>query len=85
MHSFDGLLDRVGILSASVDYRYFNFGGKALYLAGFSELLELSQEIVVFRLKGGKRITIKGYNLALSEMDKEIVIIVGKILIVEVQ
>ncbi len=85
MYCFDCLLERVGLNAESVGYRYFNFGGKAMYLAGFKELLSLSEEEVVFRLKNRQSIYIVGERLFLKEMDTEMVMITGEINSVEVR
>ena len=85
MYSFDSLLDGSGLVSSGVQYRYMNFGGKAFYLAGFKEILLLSPECVVFRLKDRGQISISGENLSLQEMDTEMVMVTGVIRLVEVK
>ena len=85
MYCFDCLLERAGLGVQGVGYRYLNFGGKVVYLAGFSELLSLSEEGVVFRLKNRQSISIMGEKLNLKEMDTEMVMITGEIKSVEVK
>ena len=85
MYKFDELLERAGLLSSSISYRYMNFGGKVVYLAGFKEILQLNSENIIFRLKDKGRISIMGEGLSIKEMDTEIVMVTGLIHTVEVQ
>ena len=85
MYCFDCLLERAGVGIQSGSYRYLNFGGKVVYLAGFSELLSLTEEGVVFRLKNRQSIFVFGEKLNLKEMDAEIVMITGEIKSIEVK
>ena len=57
--------------------------GKLLYIEGHKGLLKLEDEIVVIKVKNGV-LTIKGSQMFLKDLKKDVVIIQGKINNIEI-
>ena len=67
----------------SGEYNIVNLSGKALYVEGHKGLLALSEEKIMFKVKG-KIVVVLGKDLKIKEMTKEILSLVGEIEKIEV-
>ena len=65
-----------------VTYQCVQMGNYLLYVEGFSSLMTLTSETIVFRVNGGV-LTVNGQGLNIKEMSPTTIIISGKILQVE--
>lgn len=59
-------------------YQIVNYNGNAVYAEGFKRVLSIGVEEVVLGLKAG-RIRIAGQNLSVKELEKDSLIVCGKI------
>ena len=63
-------------------YRYQNYGGKMLVIEGHKDILLMTDENIVLKLKKGD-LSIKGNNLFVSELGQNSIIIKGNIIDIE--
>lgn len=61
------------------DFNLVNVSGKLFYVEGHLGLTVISNEMIAFKVKGG-RIVVEGENLFLSELTDRTMIIKGKII-----
>lgn len=64
-------------------YRYVNFAGKSLYVAGYKKIIVLSKDEVVLKLPKG-RMKVVGQDMVIKDLNLSQLILVGKIISVEV-
>ena len=65
------------------DYRYYNLGGKAVYVENFKRINTFSNSEIILKLKKGM-IKILGENLYIKELNKNSLLVWGTIKGVEV-
>ena len=63
-------------------YRYQNYGGKLLVVQGHKDILLMTGEQIVLKLKKGD-LSIKGNNLGVDELSPNSIIIKGSIINIE--
>lgn len=71
------------IVITNNDYRYYNLGGKAVYIENFVRINTFSQEKIILKLKKGM-IKVVGKELVIEELNKGSLLIKGCIKGVEV-
>lgn len=60
-------------------FRVINFSNRAVYVEGFSSIMELSRELVTVKLKRGI-LRIAGTNLVIKNLEDKTLVVSGKIL-----
>lgn len=67
----------------SNEYRYYNLGGKAVYIENFIKIITFSKEEIILKLKKGM-FKVTGSELKIVELNKGSMLISGSIKGVEV-
>ncbi len=67
----------------SNEYRYYNLGGKAVYIENFIKIITFSKEEIILKLKKGM-FKVTGFELKIVELNKGSMLISGSIKGVEV-
>lgn len=67
----------------SNEYRYYNLGGKAVYIENFTKIIAFSKEEIILKLKKGM-FKVTGSKLKIVELNKGSMLISGSIKGVEV-
>lgn len=67
----------------SNEYRYYNLGGKAVYIENFIKIIAFSKEEIILKLKKGM-FKVTGSELKIVELNKGSMLISGSIKGVEV-
>ncbi len=70
-------------LELSNNYKYYNFGGKVVYIENFVRILTFNKEEIILKLKKGM-FKVLGINLIIEELNKNSLLIKGEIKGVEV-
>jgi len=67
----------------SNEYRYYNLGGKAVYIENFIKIIAFSKEEIILKLKKGM-FKVTGSELKIVELNKGSMLISGSVKGVEV-
>lgn len=64
--------------SSFSDYRYFNIGGRAVYIEGQTGLVEFDEKTITFKVKK-QILSVVGKNLVIAEFDNSTAVVTGNI------
>ena len=77
------IFNSLDISITSNEYRYYNIGGKAVYIENFIKIIAFSKEEIILKLKKGM-FKVTGSELKIVELNKGSMLISGSIKGVEV-
>ena len=77
------IFNSLDIYITSNEYRYYNIGGKAVYIENFIKIIAFSKEEIILKFKKGM-FKVTGSELKIVELNKGSMLISGSIKGVEV-
>lgn len=83
MSLINEVFDSLDIKATTDEYRYYNFGGKVVYIENFVKIITFTKEEIVLKLRKGM-IKVVGQELFIEELNKASLLIRGSIKGVEV-
>ena len=81
---FDEIKSKMGLTTDVLsDYNIVNISGKMLYIEGHKGVTVLTEQMVAFKIKGG-RVVVDGSHMILEELTENTMLIQGQIKRVEI-